>query len=137
MLFIKRLISPIYFGLGASKFCQNQFEAAIPLFEKVLEVEKEDCGKEQLFSSLGQCYYHVGRLNDSLRLLKKAYDMYKDKDITSVSEHRRREFMNMLDIFHKVLTHFGEIEYANLIRSRIEVFKSSNDSPGGSGVTDE
>uniref|UniRef100_UPI004056D651 tetratricopeptide repeat protein n=1 Tax=Candidatus Electrothrix sp. TaxID=2170559 RepID=UPI004056D651 len=120
MSFIKKILSPVYFGLGASKFSQDKFEEAIPFFEKVLDVERKEAGKEQLFSCLGRCYYHAGRLSESMKFLSMAYNLYKKKDISNFCEHNRRDLLNMLEIFEKVLVYFGETEYAQQVNYKIK-----------------
>ncbi len=113
MRLIRRLLAGLYVGSAFRKFIDTKYEDAARLFEKALRLDPNSDRMELTYSCLGRCYLHLGRMDEALKNLSLAYDLYQ-KNMSTVfqSEFELTQYKDFLNAYSCALEKVGQIDFA-------------------------
>jgi len=104
-------------GRALGHFYRGRYAEAAILFEKACELDPEGKGVriERLHASLGCCYRALGRYQEALEYLSRAYAPWWKQRQALKSDFEKREFIEFLAAFSDVLLRTGQVERAEEI----------------------
>jgi tetratricopeptide (TPR) repeat protein len=110
MKFIKNLVAEWLYFRASSNMRKEKFQNAIPIYLKVLDLEK-DIGLANAITlfEIGYCYYKCNNRTEALLFFSKSYNIYKkNKDNLQM-----KPFYYLLIYYSSLLKEKGENEVAN------------------------
>jgi tetratricopeptide (TPR) repeat protein len=121
MRVIKKLLASWYTGGAFSRFARKNYKDAADLFEKALRLDPDSGRKELSYSCLGRCYLVLGRMNEALKNLSMAYELY-EKNISAAlqNDFELSQYKEFLKAYSYALEQIGKSEYAHEIARRAE-----------------
>jgi tetratricopeptide (TPR) repeat protein len=99
------------------KFQQGRFEDAARLLEKSFRLDPEDDRIEFCNAYLGRSYLALGRTDDALDQMSRAYARFEKERPEIENEYAQREFQKFIRHYIKVLNKVGQTERANEVKA--------------------
>jgi tetratricopeptide (TPR) repeat protein len=101
--FIKECRSAFYHGIAFKKMELGKYEIAANLLEKLCQYFPEDKNIEYSYYSIGQCYFHMGKLETALSWLSKSYELYRINIQANQNFRYLSAYRDMLNLYCKAL----------------------------------
>lgn len=127
MWFFKRWKAAFLYGRALMRFRQKRYEDAVRLFGIVCKLEPDDERKELTYFYLGHSYLALGQHDEALRMMSRAYELFRGHYLIITDENDQREFTKFVDEYVKILNKFGQNERAKEIQREVEEWKISRE----------
>jgi tetratricopeptide (TPR) repeat protein len=127
MRFFARLIAPLYYGRALGHFARGRYNDVVRLLKKALELDPSFDENALYHSILGRSYLSLGRCDDALECLARAYEMFRIGPLRSGFD--RRELLETARALASALREAGEIDHAR------EIVREAEEYAGRSGTT--
>lgn len=119
---LTRLRASFLYGRALMRFNQKKYQDAVRLFEKVHLLDGDPERKELELAYLGRCLLALGRYNEALDYLSRAYEPFQKRSKTLKNDFERREFFDTLSAFSEVLQKVGQLDRAREIAREAEEY---------------
>jgi len=106
------------------RFHQKKYIDAVRLFKKVCQLDPRSERKELELSYLGRSYLALGRYNDALEYLSKAYESFRERSRHLQRDFERREYLEYLQAFSDILEKVGQSDRARAVSREAEEYAS-------------
>lgn len=119
--FIKKYLLQYYSVIAFNRFMKKDYNRAIPLFKKVIELDPGCIHLEYIYSRLGRCFLAVRKYEDALEMISKAYELYGNEIM--LDDFEFQEYSDLLNSYIIVLKHFNKSEQAKKIETEAETIR--------------
>jgi len=127
MWFFKRWKAAFLYGRAIMRFRQKRYEDAVRLFEIVCKLEPDDERKELTYSYLGRSYLALRQYDEALRMMSRAYELFRGRSRIITDENDQREFTKFVGEYVKVLIKVGQNKRAKEIQQEVEKWQISKE----------
>jgi len=113
----------MYCGHGFYRFAEGKYEKAARIFEKVCRLDPDGERMEIIHSCLGRCYLALGKNDEALENLSKAYHLFHNPKVPyrkAEDSVYPDEYNHMLKAYREVLLKLGQTELAEKISKEAE-----------------
>lgn len=130
MALLTRLRASFLYGRALMRFHQKKYNDAVRLFEKVYMLDSQCDRKELELAYLGRCLLALGRYNEALDYLSRAYEPFRNRSKALKSDFEQREFLDTLNAFSEVLRKMGQVDRAQKIDHEAEEYMTTRKGAG-------
>jgi tetratricopeptide (TPR) repeat protein len=109
-------------GKAIARFNQGAYADSAKLFEKGLRLDPDMERKEVVYSYLGQCYLALGRNEEAVGILSRAYEPYNRRSGTLTDDFQQREFLQLLNALSQALKRVGQVDRSQEITRQAEEY---------------